>query len=102
MLEPGAPNVNHGMAGNSFRQRNRTLLVRTVQDNIGCIAFSAEGLPVGVYVMKQRQGSVGAPAQSALANLDSARAALLQIIRPIDDVIEVAEQAKKRGAQGKP
>jgi hypothetical protein len=70
------------------------------QENLGCIAFSSEGEPVGVYVMKQKQANAGEassgnPALSMLSSLSAAKDILLPIIRPISDVIEVAEQAKK-------
>jgi hypothetical protein len=74
---------------------------KETQAFLGCIAYSSEGEPVGVYVMKQKQsgsdveGGSGAQALSLLANLGAAKDALLPIIRPINDVIEVAQQAKK-------
>lgn len=80
----------------------RTFFVgeKTNQDNLGCIAFSSEGEPVGVYVIKQRQASTdeassGGQAMSVMPQMDAIKDALLQIIRPINDVIEVAEQAKR-------
>jgi hypothetical protein len=67
---------------------------------LGCIAYSSEGEPVGVYVMKQSQPAAGgetggAPGLGMLARMGEMKDALMPIIRPISDVMEVAEQAKK-------
>ena len=87
---------------------------KETQSNLGCIAFSADGEPLGVYVMKPKPQAAGeeggsAAGLAALTRMGEMKDALMPIIRPVNDVMEIAEQAKKAkipekrtGAQEKP
>lgn len=74
---------------------------------LGCVAFTAEGEPLGVYVMKQKpagadEGGGGGMGLGMLANLAGGmKDSLMAVIRPVNDVLEVAEQAKKAKAPAK-
>jgi hypothetical protein len=80
----------------------RTFFVgeKETQAFLGCIAYSSEGEPVGVYVLKQKQSTPGEEgsgnqALAVLSRMGAVKDALLPIIRPVNDVIEVAAQAKR-------
>ncbi|HET6268036.1 MAG TPA: serine protease [Acidobacteriota bacterium] len=62
----------------------------------GCIAFDVEGNPVGLFVAKQKQSS-GDKGMAALMSMMAGGgiSASIQIIRPIEDVLEDATQAKE-------
>jgi hypothetical protein len=66
---------------------------------MGCIAYSSDGEPMGMYVVKQKQG--GSDEGDSFVSLGSATEALLPVIRPINDIIEIAQQAKKAKAPEK-
>jgi hypothetical protein len=75
--------------------------------DLGCVAFTADGEPLGLYVMKQKpaaadDGGGGAMGLGMLANMASGmKDSLMAVIRPVNDVIEIAEQAKKAKAPAK-
>jgi hypothetical protein len=80
----------------------RTFFVgeKETQAYLGCVAYSSDGVPVGVYVLKQKQAAAGeesggGPGLGMLARMGEMKDALMPVIRPVSDVIEVAEQAKK-------
>src|SRR5262249_42069064 len=62
----------------------------------GCIALDAEGNTVGLFVGKQKQSS-GDKGMAALMSMMAGGgiSASIQIIRPIEDVLEDATQAKE-------
>jgi hypothetical protein len=71
---------------------------------LGCIAYTSNGEPLGIYVMKPRQLTDGKEIGSAQdigdlmapdLMLDLIKNTFLPIIRPINDVIESAQRAKK-------
>ena len=67
--------------------------------SLGCLAFDSSGQPLGLFVMKQAAGG-GADSAMAMGFLSilmgagSNRSATATILRSIEDVLEIAEQAK--------
>ncbi|MGD0091670.1 MAG: serine protease [Planctomycetota bacterium] len=65
----------------------------------GCVVYSADGEPLGVQVMKQRPRAVGddggGMGLGMMTRMGDMRDAIIPIIRPVNDVIEIAAQAKE-------
>ncbi len=69
--------------------------------SLGCIAFATDGTPIGIFVTKKSQG---APGQGGLAGLSRSLSGggaggtpmiPIVILRPVEDILEVAVQAKQ-------
>jgi hypothetical protein len=73
--------------------------------NLGCLAYSADGEPLGVYVIKEKQSAAGEEGGgmglAMLARVNAMKDDVLPVIRPVNDVIEIAEQARKAKAPAK-
>lgn len=76
----------------------RLYYVPDAKNEAGYVAFAADGGVLGVYVMKQKpQGSGeagGMSPLSMLANSYEMQNTVMSVIRPVEDVIEIAAQAK--------
>jgi hypothetical protein len=71
--------------------------------SLGCVAFDSAGAPLGVFVMKQAatEASDGSAQMGMLMRMlggASNRAPSATILRSVDDVLEIAAQAKSRPA----
>jgi len=72
-----------------------------VANSLGCIAFSADGLPVGIVVTKAKQNT-GDKGMAVLMNMMMGSgiggAGSFTVLRPIDDLMEDLTQAKETKA----
>jgi hypothetical protein len=78
----------------------RLYYVPETKNETGYVAFAADGGVLGVYVMKQKpqgaEGEAGGMSSiSMLANPYEMQNTLMSVIRPVNDVIEIAAQAKQ-------
>jgi hypothetical protein len=62
-----------------------------VSQRAGCIAYGADGEPLGVIVVKYQ--TLGEP-PGQLQNMVGGNETVIRIVRPVDDIIEIAAQAK--------
>jgi hypothetical protein len=73
--------------------------------SLGNMAYSADGQPLGIFVMKLKEesGEAGGGQLGMLMNMmgGGAKDMALPILRPVNDIIEIAEQAKKAKAPEK-
>jgi len=101
--ENRAPAVSVGMI-RAVVKGPRTFYIcddKISNESLGCIAFAADGTPIGIFVTKKSQG---APGQGGLAGLSRSLSGggaggtpmiPIAILRPVEDILEVAVQAKQ-------
>ena len=63
------------------------------KDMTGCVAFGADGFPVGIIVTKAAQGS--GQLEGIIGGKEQNTQVQIPILRPVEDVIESASQAKQ-------
>jgi hypothetical protein len=79
-----APWVQRGSVSSVIKGPRPYALASQQSDAVGTIAYSSQGVPVGIFVT-----------HIPPATDDRPRSAPLIILRPVQDVLELAEQAKK-------
>ena len=66
--------------------------------NLGCVAYDSAGELLGIFLTKQRQefgGEAGVSFLTMFMGGAAGRDAVMPILRPVEDIIEIADQAKK-------
>ena len=66
--------------------------------SIGCLAFSADGSPAGIFVTKQKKnaGDNGMGMLTSLMMGGASAGGSFPILRPIVDLLDIVTQAKAR------